>query len=186
MGMAFSTQLAKIGTAFVLSMLVIFSISYMSEARAFETSVHTYGDDLIPWPWGSECPFPWREIEGTFMVKKGKGGPYSGHVMEFTVIESPKDGVNYLEINEYDSKGKPYASGKGFTQKDKRLVRGLLTTADGSRKYTVIVRSYVRSENAKCADSDLALVAAFCPLRGKKCLDDSNYELVKHGNNIRR
>jgi hypothetical protein len=134
-------------------------------------------DDLFPWPWGTECPFPWQEIEGSYLVHGPKGGPYNRHVVSFEVIEQQQSGKKHLLVKQFDRRGYMVASGKAYSQKDQRIVRGILKSEETGRNYVVMVRTYAKGDNKSCRSADLATAITFCPLRGKKCMEDSNYVL---------
>jgi hypothetical protein len=158
---------------FVILMMLTLSVS------AFAGGNETKGGDLFPWPWGTECPFPWKEIEGTYTVHSVvKGLPFNGHIVTFRTQKSDED-VRYLTVTQSDRRGYIYATGKAYSQKDQRIVKGVLKTeADGS-EYVVMVRSYTTKKEASCRNSDTVTAITFCPLRGRKCMTDSNYVLEK-------
>jgi hypothetical protein len=137
--------------------------------------------DVFPWPWGSECPFPWREIEGTWMVKGEDNSFFNGNSLTFDV-KKEDDGVKVLEIAQFDREANLRARGNGFSEKDKRVVKGIMTSEQTGKNYTVMVRSYSKKSKS-CRSTDLVSAITFCPLRGKKCLQDSNYVLEKIENN---
>jgi len=147
--------------------------------RQIQTNVQPMGDDLFPWPWGTECPFPWEEIKGLYRVKAMASGPYNGHYMEFNVKrDDSHDGLAFLEISQFDRNGKIYAHGAGYSQKDERIVRGVLKEDATGREYAVMVRTYRKNENASCSTGGLVTAITFCTLRSKKCMTDLNYVLV--------
>jgi hypothetical protein len=137
------------------------------------------GDDLFPWPWGTECPFPWKDIDGLYIVDTNVDErPYDGHYIVFNVETEEDDGrIKYLDIRQYNRRGEQYARGRGYSQKDQRIVKGVLKTDASGREYTVMVRSYVSNKRLSCKKGDLVTAITFCPLRGKKCLENANYTL---------
>lgn len=138
------------------------------------------GDDHFPWPWGSECPFPWTEIDGIYQVKatNNKARSFHNHYLSFHADKAGREGLKFLVISHFDRAGNLYASGNGFSQEDKRVVRGVLK-AKGGREFTVVIRSYVKGKGSRCTTNNMVTAVAFCPLRGKKCMDESNYLLEK-------
>ena len=135
--------------------------------------------DNFPWPWGSECPFPWQEIEGAYEVADGpKDGRYLGHFVVFDEIQEDRQGLKFMRVTQYDSRGFMVGEGTGFSQKDKRVVRGILTPVQEGPRYTVLVRSYAKRQGASCRrPEDLVTAITFCPLFGRRCMLDSNYVL---------
>jgi hypothetical protein len=135
-------------------------------------------DDLFPWPWGSECPFPWQKIQGTYVVKALKTGAHAGHILKVSAQEKKdQSGIQFLSIEEYGREGF-YASGQGYAQENERIVKGILKEENNDKSYTVMVRSYAKEQHGNC-NSGLVTAITFCPLRGKKCMTDSNYILER-------
>jgi hypothetical protein len=144
------------------------------------TSAGGGGDDLFPWPWGSECPFPWQEIQGRYVVRAQKaGGTYNGHFLDITVSDKEDSNLEFLSITEYDRNGVVYASGQGYAQATDRVVKGLLVNEASNREFTVMIRTYVREKSSVCSGANLVTAVTFCPLRGKKCQGETNYLLER-------
>jgi hypothetical protein len=160
----------------------VFSEAHVSPASIADGQgyIGIYGDDVFPWPWGSECPFPWAEIEGTYKIRgMGGRGPYSGHYVSFEAIESKVQNVKLLSIMQYDRRGQLYSKGQVYSSRDQRIVKGILRNIKNNDEYTVIVRSYVKDRTSTCRDSALVTAVTFCPLRGRRCLNDANYTLER-------
>lgn len=137
------------------------------------------GDDLFPWPWGTECPFPWAEISGSYILKSQTPSAYAGHYLIFEVNHEARDGLKFLNISQYDKFGRLFASGRGYSQKDQRIVKGILKSKASGREYVAMVRSYVKEKKLSCTQGqNLVTAVTFCPLRSKKCLE-SSYALEK-------
>ncbi|MCB0351597.1 MAG: hypothetical protein KDD38_10465 [Bdellovibrionales bacterium] len=159
--------------------LMLMALILLSLPSFGSSSFDTMGDDLFPWPWGTECPFPWSDISGLYKVQSKEGGQFSRHYLVFDVSDSSREDLKFLTIRQYDRNGVLYAGGRGYSQKDQRVVRGVLSPENGDPDYAVIVRSYVKDTGAVCRGENLVTAATFCPLRGKKCMEDSNYVLEK-------
>ncbi len=159
--------------------LMLFAVMLLSLPSFASSQYDTKGDDLFPWPWGSECPFPWKEINGRYRVQAKGSGIYSRHYLVFEVSEGFSEGIKFIKIWQFDSEGALYAEGRGYSKNDQRVVRGLLAEVETGKEYSVIVRSYERDSKNTCLNGDLVTAVTFCPLRGKKCLEDSNYVLEK-------
>lgn len=144
------------------------------------------GDDLFPWPWGTECPFPWHEIEGRYRVLAQKGQPYAGHLMTFRVINDTGLEAPYLMVTQYDRSSRIFATGRGRAQpEDTRIVRAAMSPTRQHDRYSVVVRVYdgVKAHSiggsSMCMQRDLVPAVTFCPYRGRRCMIDSNYILQK-------
>ncbi len=172
-------------TAFV-GVSVVNQLKAQAKNKVIAVTAHKYlagpggdGDDLFPWPWGSECPFPWQEIRGQYVVRSQKPGPYSGHYLTISVSQKDSSDIEFLDIKEFDRNGALYASGQGFAQVNDRIVKGLLTNEDSGRTFTVMVRTYVKDKHSACTGKNLVTAITFCPLRGKKCQSQPNYLLER-------
>ncbi len=73
------------------------------------------------WPWGSERPFPWRGIQGTWQTN------LNGCTALFTFrVTKSVSGVNQLQVIQYDPVScKVMSRGIGF--EDTRVVRAVMT-----------------------------------------------------------
>lgn len=144
------------------------------------------GDDLFPWPWGTECPFPWREIGGGYVIHGV--GPYNGHFIDFELASAAADDMQFLKIKQYDKWGTIFAEGKVYSSREQRIVRGILRTVKSQKDMAIIVRSYVKDTQKSCFSKQavhLVKAITFCPMRGRqKCLENANYTLEKIDNNL--
>lgn len=137
------------------------------------------GDDLFPWPWGTECPFPWKEIEGGYYVRSIPSGPYNGHLMYFEVKKNSNASIRYLNVTQYNRNGFVFARGKARAEKDQKIVTGVMRTEESGREYIIMVRTYENSKTAACRANDMVTAITYCPMRGRKCMNDANYVLEK-------
>ncbi len=81
------------------------------------------------WPWGSEMPFPWKGIQGTWSFKSDEQMYY----MAFKVVRN-STGSNQLELVLYQANNcKVVADGGGFEDSDlgDHVVRGMLKSPKG-------------------------------------------------------
>lgn len=166
---------------FLVGLIICLVTSYSFAGARGSSDV--LGDDLFPWPWGTECPFPWRDIGGEYVVLGANGaGSYNGHFINFELVSKDVDDIQFLKIQQYTRKGVKFAEGKVYSSKDQRIVRGILRTVKTGKELTIIVRSYVKDAQKSCKSTEvknLVTAVTFCPLRGKKCLEDANYTLQK-------
>ena len=85
------------------------------------------------WPWGSEMPFPWNGIKGTW-VAQGEG---ASTYFTFKKVRMP-DGGNQLQVKQYEtSTCKLLASGVGY--EEDRVVKAVLLTRSVAFELTVHV-----------------------------------------------
>ncbi len=160
-----------------LGLAFVFAISAFAGGR-----VNPAGDDLFPWPWGTECPFPWKEIEGGYYVRAMQSGPYSGHLMYFEVKKSSNSSVKYLNVTQYNRNGFVFARGKASSEKGEKILKGVMRTEDSDRDFVIMVRSYEGSKAAACDENHVVTAITFCPMRGRdKCMNNANYVLERLG-----
>ena len=142
--------------------------------------------DRWPWNWGSECPFPWKSVDGSWVVKSlVETGDYHGHRLEIDVEDDSKPDSKLLKITQYDESGSFVASGEGYTEGEDRVITAYMSPVrpGGISFYKVIVRSYDKRVNSRAVRINVRrkrhriFAATFCSPRGRKCLEDSNYIL---------
>ena len=105
---------------------LIFVVLFVVSAKA----------DPDVWPFGSEMPFPWRGIQGTWAFTKDQKSMY----MTFKVIKSSM-GFNQLDMNLYDDECRVLAKGRGF-EADGNWVKGLMTNQNGAADLAVSVHVF--------------------------------------------
>ncbi|MBX2988264.1 MAG: hypothetical protein KF802_10230 [Bdellovibrionaceae bacterium] len=55
------------------------------------------GDDFVPWPFGSEMPFPWSFVQGVWLAEHGEFRSY----FRFRVLKND-DGMRTLSVQQID------------------------------------------------------------------------------------
>lgn len=136
--------------------------------------------DLVPWPWGTECPFPWNQVDGSWEVKGRFGARYDRHRLEFESAEDVAAGVKLLYINHYNQRNKLVGQGVGYSNKENKIIKAVMTDVTGvTSGYQIIVRSYAEVKGQSCRNGKLSVAVTFCPRRSKRCQDDQHYLLVK-------
>ena len=140
--------------------------------------------DRWPWNWGTECPFPWKTINGDWTVKSlVETGDYHGHRLEIEVEDDSEPDSKLLMVTQYNEDGRLVATGEGYTESNDRVITAYMSPVKSGKKvYKVIVRSYdkrttARTSQKKCTKRNRIHAATFCSPRGRKCLKDSNYIL---------
>jgi hypothetical protein len=172
---------------FIFAMLMVFMCTVCGhDAFAKETSSRladkeSEESDLVPWPWGTECLFPWNKVEGEWSVKGSYGSRYDRHRMVFEAAEDVSaDGVKLLYIKHFNRGGKLVGEGTGYANPENKIIKAVMTDLTGvTTGYQVIVRSYARAQGASCRRGKLAVAATFCPRNSRRCLENPNYLLEK-------
>lgn len=140
-------------------------LALLLATSAFAYAPTSDPDDPLPWPWGTECPFPWHNIEGIWMLE----GKQAADQFQFRVISVWDNGTHVFEINRYDKNGQLVGKGQGIAPSGQRIVRAIMYSvlADGfvGERYKVIVRAYKESENITCS-GELITVLTIRPLTG--------------------
>lgn len=128
-----------------------------------------YGDDdVLPWPWGTECPFPWEHIEGVWKTsrpaayKKGANGSSRLALQvfyEFKVTNMRSSESKLVEITKYDSDGQVVGTGRGYSHPNQKIVRAVIIANQGVEmaNHRVIVRAYKQKSTLSCG-SELVTV----------------------------
>lgn len=161
-------------------MLLVFVLSLFASVSFASKGDLGFGDDVFPWPWGTECPFPWAEIEGAYKVRGFAGrGQYTGYFIHFERTQAANQNFEVLQIKQFGRRGQLIAKGQVYSSRDQRIVKGILRSVTDNHEFVVIVRSYMKDRQATCQPADLVTAITFCPLRGRRCLADSNYTLEK-------
>jgi hypothetical protein len=142
------------------------------------SSILGEGGDTLPWPWGSECPFPWNSIEGMWEEKEPKTEGFLETYFEFEIIEVWESGTHVFRVNQFDGEGNIVATGKGVSPSGQRIVRAmLLPTADSEdrKSYFVVVRAYTE-DRFTCSDK---LVTVLTMRERGAPLDDDLHMIIK-------
>jgi hypothetical protein len=143
--------------------------------------------DGWPWPWGSECPFPWTDVGGKWVVKSIKGEKvYENHILVFSA-EEEDPGTKLLYVEQYNKNKTLVAVGQGISEGNGRIISAIMDPERrGKRAYKIMVRSYLTQYEATsilapggCTKQDTVLAVTFCAPNGKKCMETSNYKLEK-------
>ena len=155
---------------------VILAVSVMS-LTAHSGAPGTKGD-MVPWPWGSECPFPWSGVEGTWRVDPVSQSEFAGYALEF---HHYKEGAKkVLAARIFNASGEVLAVGHGFSINGGEVILLTMKNISTESRFRIYVRVYPEHGGLSCSDrSRQVMVAAFCSPRGRKCLNDSNYILSR-------
>lgn len=137
------------------------------------------GSDGAPWPfvWGAECPFPWDSIEGEWIVEGAEDATHTGDYLVFTAEEDVENG-KLLFIEHHNKKGEIVGRGTGYADTTNKVTKALISGLAASDRYKLLVRSYTAPKTKKCGSRQVMAVT-FCPVRGKKCMETSNYTLSR-------
>ena len=85
------------------------------------------------WPWGSEMPFPWRGIKGTWLAK----APGVSTYFTFKKV-MVADGINQLQVKQFDAKScRLLSNGVGY--EEDRVVKAVLMSRNNAFELTVHV-----------------------------------------------
>ena len=158
----------------ILLIFLAFGMSAMASAGPGDFAQ----DDPLPWPWGTECPFPWTTIDGYWEVADEE---VVFDYFEFETTSVRESGTRVFQIRHYNRTGEMIAEGRGVSQKGQRIVRAALTTRGQKKpieRYWAIVRTYVENETFSCEDRRLVTVLTLRPI-GKPSSKDVHYLIEK-------
>lgn len=178
-------------TAALFTVLAFMAGSYCGQAFShINPDYDTFGDDdVLPWPWGTECPFPWGHIEGIWKASKpatsGEAGKNKGpgiflqSYYEFKVTSMSTYDSKLVEITKYDENGQVIGTGRGYSHPDQRIVRAVIVAAPGVNmaNHRVIVRAYKQNTTLSCG-SELVTVLTTRSMTNKTS-SDRHYVLKK-------
>lgn len=179
-------------TVFLMGFLLGFSGAVFAQATSYSQNqeVEKTNVDRWPWAWGTECPFPWNQIDGTWVVQSiDQSGPNHGHSLRITSGSRGSSASKFLSVEHFDKRGKLVAAGSstGRSSKSDRVMDvGLVRLQSPYTSYKVLLRSYLLKTEIlsgaapdynTCSSQKTVMTVTFCPLRGRKCLEDSNYLL---------
>lgn len=120
--------------------------------------------ELLPWPWGTECPFPWRKIEGNWTVRSSENHEH----FSFIVKGTWENGTRILEVQRYTGKGLLIGLGEGVAPRSERIVRAAMTGVgpEEGKSYWALVRTYVEKKKLSCARGKQVTVITLRPTDG--------------------
>ncbi len=148
--------------------------------------------DKFPWDWGTECPFPWDEIDGEYVVTSISGDKkMDGTRLKLVSIDPAAKHVDpILEVFHYNKFNRVITSGIGVGKESDRIITAY-TKKPSEEKSTskIYIRTYVAEVTspankqetlaATCQKQTQVVTATFCSLYGRKCKDTENYILEK-------
>ncbi|MCB0363960.1 MAG: hypothetical protein H6624_13080 [Bdellovibrionaceae bacterium] len=135
------------------------------------------GDDPVPWPFASRCPFPWKTIDGVWQVVDGQITDY----FEFHVVSTTQTGARIIEVNRYDENMELIATGRGLSPKGQTVVRLAMYNVDPDvqpRSYTAFVGNYVEKDKFSCEHDQVHTVVTVRSYISDKS-QDSHYVIEK-------
>lgn len=167
----------------ILALVMFTSLAGATGSKTFEPL------ERFPWDWGTECPFPWTEVDGYYRVEsidesKKMDGTYLK--LESTDPESKEDN-NILEVFQYDGMKVLQAVGLAVAKNSDRIITAY-TRKVGEEKASskIMIRTYVadtqvstKDSATTCLQQQKVVTATFCSLYGRKCKETQNYVLVK-------
>ena len=144
----------------------------------FSSGFTVNADPGDAFPWGSEMPFPWKGIQGTWMTTIGDADAY----VIFKVVRT-ENNSRTLKINIVDAVScKWIAAGAGY--EDGRIVKAIVTNGTMSSKVTVHVfrHSDVRTKMQARANAPVTIMSVSAMNAGA---EKETYELVKVSTEMR-
>lgn len=166
--------------------LVVFALTV---GMSFQTLAGPYQpttgeDEVLPWPWGTECPFPWGMIEGEWRVTglDRETAPEAPDHFEFKVTYVAWDGTHHFEISRYSEDGRLLAFGRGVSPYSHKIIRAAMieVSDDGTsgRKYWAIVRAYQTDQESSCG-KELTTVITLRPINMQEQTEDIHFVIEK-------
>lgn len=178
-------------TAALFTVLAFMAGGYCGQAFSHvNPDYDTFGDDdVLPWPWGTECPFPWDDIEGVWKASKpaasSEGEKFKGPGIllntyyEFEVTNMSTYETKLVQITKFNEKGQVIGTGRGYSHPHQKIVRAVIVAAQGVNmaNHRVIVRAYKQNTTLSCG-SELVTVLTTRSMTNKTS-SDRHYVLKK-------
>ena len=148
---------------------VIFASILLSAQLAFGgvfTPIKPY--EGFPWPWATQCPFPWATIEGRWSYQSLQN---DGRYFDFDVKTVTDTGEQYLFIHEYNGEGFLVAQGVGYSRNGQMGVLAAMHYGQDERGgYWLHVSSYIPAESSafSCLSSDVKTAIKITPFGQKQ------------------
>ncbi|MDZ4660287.1 MAG: hypothetical protein SGJ18_01575 [Pseudomonadota bacterium] len=128
------------------------------------------GEIEVVFPWGTEVPFPWKQIEGTWIYEKVQ------NKFEFHVIAVYEDGTRVVQVTELDHDNQILARGLGVAGPDRRIVRAAMQSEEGS--YLLLIRAF--KDDKECVyGRKLMVVVTIRSMDPKSQTKDRNFVINK-------
>lgn len=129
--------------------------------------------DALPWPWGTECPFPWSEIEGDWKAKDH----FADDTFRINVLSIDRLGGRTFEIKRFNANNELVAQGKGVASKRRKIIRAALHSVgeEKQKNYWALVRAYNEQDGFTCNIDQIAIVVTLRTTRPKTCEPDKHY-----------
>ena len=145
--------------------------------------------DRFPWDWGTECPFPWSEVDGYYKVKSiGETKKMDGTYLHLVSPEPQEQDENpILEVFHLDAEQELLSVGMGVSKTSDKIIKAF-TRKVGEKQASakIYIRSYIQdtantvsTNAAACKNSAQVITATFCSLKGRKCMETENYILQR-------
>lgn len=167
-------------------MKAIFMTGMLLATLAFANNAAAEPMDRFPWDWGTECPFPWEQVDGLYEVRSLY--TFKIHSGKRLRLVSGKSGFDshMLRVFQFDNKGVLEAAGVASASSADRILQVRMQTQSKSRyQYRIMIRAYLedfQSElkgSSDCQKQRKVMTATFCPQYSLSCAVDENYVLLK-------
>ena len=107
------------------ALLIVFAL-VLSQGFSAE-AITILKDDVFPWPWADQCPFPWDKIEGRWRAVVTGRPVY----FDFDVINRYETGERFLFVSQLDRDKKLVARGASIASGEQKGVVAVMTWLDG-------------------------------------------------------
>lgn len=135
-------------------------------------------DDIPPFPWGTECPFPWSDVDG-FWLSEGNS---IEDIWEFRQTTTLENGTHLFEIYRYNEAGDVLAFGRGVAASSERIIRAAMVKMNSKRtqRYYAIMRTYVEDMSKySCVMENMVTVLTLRPFNAPSGKKDAHYIIRK-------
>lgn len=143
--------------------------------------------DRFPWDWGTECPFPWSEVNGIYQVRSMYSMNFSDGKYIRLVTGMQRWDANQLRVYQYSSDGKLEAYGVAAANPSQRILSvGMQRVGERHILSKLIIRAYLQDFQSgsavsaqSCERNRKVMTVTFCPLNSVSCTVNQNYVLLR-------
>lgn len=151
---------------FILVTLISLFLCTINSAHSYAPPSYDFrgNGEPLPWPWGTECPFPWNNIEGLWKAQtpEKRNTPSVESYYEFRIINKWNSGTRVFEVKKYSETGILLGEGKGYAPQGQKIVRAIVLGVDGMDipNHRVIVRAYREVSASACGENLVTVLTA--------------------------
>lgn len=131
--------------------------------------------ELVPWPFGQECSFPWQNLSGVWK-SQDSSLPY---LVRFEV-KNFEEGIREFQVMVYRSSGDLVGRGVGLIYRGDRVIRAQISGLglERDRKYWILLRTFAKNQKNTCENSQQMTLISFRSIESKGVFE-RHFEVIQ-------